>query len=102
MIWNCPTKWFKPVNGQFQIIYKHGVDHKEYVPDFVAEAENHVLMVETKARNDLDDPVVLAKAEAAREWCKYATQHLLQNGGKEWKYLLIPHNEVSEQNTLAY
>jgi type III restriction enzyme len=30
-------KWFKPAKGQFQIIYRHGADHLEYIPDFVAE-----------------------------------------------------------------
>ncbi|GAB6904518.1 hypothetical protein DESC_720460 [Desulfosarcina cetonica] len=33
-------KWFKPAKGQFQIIYRHGADHFEYIPDFVAETND--------------------------------------------------------------
>jgi hypothetical protein len=33
-------KRFKPANGQFQIFYKAGADHPEYVPDFVAETDS--------------------------------------------------------------
>ena len=29
-------KWFKPAKGQFQIYYRSGADHLEYLPDFVA------------------------------------------------------------------
>ncbi len=94
-------KWFKPAKGQFQIFYKDGVEHPEYVPDFVVEAEDFVLMVETKARNEMTDAKVLAKADAAIRWCKHASEYLLSNGGKEWKYLLVPHDEVIEQNTLS-
>ena len=94
-------KWFKPAKSQFQIYYKEGVDEKNYIPDFVVETQDSVLMVETKARNDMDDPVVQAKAEVAIEWCKNASDHLLKNDGKAWKYLLIPHDEVQEHNTLS-
>lgn len=93
-------RWFKPVNGQFQIVYKDGVDHREYVPDFVAELDDRVLMVETKARSDLDDPLVIAKAEVAAKWCEQASDYLEKNGGKPWRYLLIPHDEVNESRAL--
>lgn len=94
-------KWFKPAKGQFKIYYREGAEHPEYVPDFVAEIDDCVLMVETKAQNELDDPIVLAKADAAIKWCENASQHLLNNGGKAWKYLLIPHDQVKENFNLA-
>lgn len=95
------TKWFKPAKGQFKIYYQDGSEHPEYVPDFVAETDDYVLMVETKAQNELDDPKVLAKADAALKWCENASQYLLENGGKAWKYLLIPHDQVKENFKLA-
>ena len=94
-------KWFKPVVGQLQIIYKDGVEQKEYQPDFVAEDDNAIYMVETKARKDLDDPIVRAKAESAIQWCEHATKHSTENDGKPWKYLLIPHDAVTENKDLA-
>lgn len=93
-------KWFKPVIGQFQIVYKDGVDQKEYQPDFVAEDRNTIYMVETKARNDLSDPVVIAKAESATEWCKNATNYSTSVDGKPWTYLLVPHDEITENREL--
>ena len=93
-------KWFKPVKGQFKLFYQDGVEHAEYVPDFVAELEDVILMVETKASKDLDSEEVKAKSAAASAWCKNASDYLLHNGGKAWKYLLIPHTEVKESNTL--
>ena len=89
-------KWFKPAKGQFKIYYQDGTEHPEYVPDFIAETEDCVLMVETKAQKDMKDAKVLTKANAAIKWCENASTHLLANGGKEWVYLLVPHDEVKE------
>ena len=38
------------------------------MPDFVAETTGVIYMVETKARSDVDDDEVKAKAEAAIQW----------------------------------
>jgi type III restriction enzyme len=58
--------------------------------------------VELKAANKIEgDEEVEAKANAAVQWCKHATNHELLNGGKEWVYLLIPHNDVKENMTIA-
>lgn len=89
-------KWFKPAKGQFKIYYRDAAEHPEYVPDFVAETNDCVLMVETKSQAEMTDAIVQAKAEAASKWCLNASEYLLKNGGKAWKYLLIPHDEVKE------
>ena len=94
-------KWFKPAQGQFQIYWKSGFDSKEYIPDFVVETEDSIWLVETKAGKDLKDPEVLAKADAAFEWCKHATDYALQHNGKHWRYVLIPHDEVAESKKMA-
>lgn len=93
-------KWFKPAKGQFQMFYKLGVQQPEYVPDFVAETADHVLMVETKARNELDSAEVVAKAQAGALWCRHATEYGSTAGGKPWKYLLVPHDQVTADKTL--
>lgn len=94
-------KWFKPAKGQFQIYYKLGTEQPEYIPDFVAEMDATLLMVETKARNDLKTDEVKAKAAAALQWCRHASDYALRVGGKPWKYLLVPHDEVNESRQLA-
>ncbi|RFC31923.1 MAG: type III restriction enzyme [Candidatus Nitrotoga sp. MKT] len=93
-------KWFKPAKGQFLIFYKQGADHPEYQPDFVAESKDAIYMLEPKASNQMTDPVVLAKKEAAIRWCRNASDYALANGGKPWRYVLIPHNAIAVNMTL--
>lgn len=93
-------KWFRPAKGQFQIFYKAGVDNLEYVPDFIAETDDSIFMIETKAKNEMESTDVLSKKTAAVEWCAHASKYTQENGGKPWKYLLIPHDNVSENMTL--
>ncbi|MDX1907950.1 MAG: DEAD/DEAH box helicase family protein, partial [Bacteroidia bacterium] len=94
-------RWFRPAKGQFQIFYRSGSGQEEYQPDFVAETETEILMLEPKARRDLEDPVVLAKQEAARNWCMHASDYAREQGGKPWRYVLIPHDVIAENMGLA-
>lgn len=94
------VKWFKPAKGQFQIYYQSGADHPEYQPDFVAETNDAIYMLEPKAKNKMTDPEVLAKKEAAEKWCKNASEHTTRFGGKPWHYRLIPHDSISENMTI--
>jgi len=96
------NKWLRPAKGQFQLYYKAGTDQLEYIPDFVAECDDKIYMIETKAKNELDSDEVRQKKIAAEKWCQYATEHNLKHGAKPWKYLLIPHDEVKENMTLKY
>jgi type III restriction enzyme len=94
-------KWFRPAKGQFQIFYRVGADHLEYQPDFVAEARNTVYMLECKASTQLVDPVVLAKKEVAVTWCRNASAYAAAQGGKPWRYVLIPHDAIADNMTLV-
>jgi type III restriction enzyme len=94
-------KWFKPPQGQFPIFYQSGADRPEYVPDFVAETEGCIYLLESKARNEMTGADVLAKKAAAIQWCVHATDHALKNGGKPWTYALIPHDAIAENMTLG-
>jgi type III restriction enzyme len=93
-------KWFRPARGQFQIFYRFGSDHLEYQPDFVAETENVIYMLEPKERGEMESPEVVAKKEAAIAWCKNASDHAESYQGKPWKYLLIPHDVIADNMTL--
>ncbi|MHC5723103.1 MAG: hypothetical protein ACYTXY_02915 [Nostoc sp.] len=93
-------KWFKPARGQFQIYYKWDGDYPEYQPDFVAETEEVIYMLEPKNRNEIDDPQVLAKKDVAVEWCQNASDYMLNHGGKPWVYVLIPHDAIAQNMTL--
>jgi type III restriction enzyme len=95
-------KWFRPAKGQFSIYYRWLGDHPEYQPDFVAETEKAVYMVETKARADMESSEVLAKKESALRWCEQASDYARTHDGKPWQYLLIPDDVIFENMTLAW
>jgi len=82
-------KWIKPGRNQFRIDYRSG---EAYEPDFVVETKTRMLICEVKAKNELEDIIVRAKAAAATAWCKTATQHA--GGAKPWMYLLIPDDQI--------
>ncbi len=93
-------KWFKPAKSQFQIFYRHAHQEFPYEPDFAVETKTEKLLCEPKRATEMTDEVVLAKARAAIEWCKHATDHARTYGGKAWSYLLIPHDVITASATL--
>ena len=64
------------------------------------ETKTEKLLCEPKRATEMTDEVVLAKARAATEWCKHATDHARTYGGKPWSYLLIPHDVIAASATL--
>lgn len=95
-------KWFRPAKGQFQIFYRRGGDQLEYLPDFVAETETTILMLEPKMATQMLDKDVLAKRDAAVEWCAVASAHTVTCGGKPWRYVLIPHDVIADNMGLGF
>ncbi|WP_394440184.1 DEAD/DEAH box helicase [Sphingobium naphthae] len=95
-------KWLRPAKGQFQMYYRSGSDHLEYQPDFVAETSDTILMLEPKMATQMSDKDVLSKADVAVQWCSWASEHARSYGGKPWRYVLIPHDAVSDNMTLEF
>ena len=95
------VRWLRPVQGQFNIFYRRGVEQPEYVPDFVASTLAANLLIESKKAMDIESDDVKAKAKAAVVWCAHASDYSAQHGGKPWRYLLIPHDAVVVNATLG-
>lgn len=95
-------KWLRPAKGQFQMYYRSGSDHLEYQPDFVAETGDVILMLEPKMATQMSDKDVLSKADVAVQWCAWASEHARSYGGKPWRYVLIPHDAISDNMTLEF
>ncbi|HWB02792.1 MAG TPA: DEAD/DEAH box helicase family protein [Verrucomicrobiales bacterium] len=94
-------KWFKPAKGQFQIYFRSGRDQLEYQPDFVAETDCTIFLLEVKGAFQIDDETVETKKAAAALWCERASDHALNHGGKPWRYVLIPHDGITDNVTLG-
>lgn len=90
-------KWFKPARNQFQIYYNKDAS---YEPDFVVETKKQLFLCEPKRADQMQNVDVIAKKTAAFEWCKHASEHAQQHGGKPWSYMLIPHDAISGNMTL--
>ena len=52
------------------------------------------MLIEPKKADEVNTETVQAKKRAAMRWCQYANDHAKEVGGKPWRYLLIPHNEI--------
>lgn len=80
-------RWVRPPTGQMPIAYKGG----NYNPDFVVEAKSDkFFMVEVKARDELGNEDVQAKAKAGLAWCNAMSKAT----GKLWEYKLVPHDAI--------
>jgi len=93
-------KWIRPAPNQFRIYWDN--NSKKYEPDFIVETEDTIYMIEPKSSDKMNDADVLAKKLAAERYCKHASEYTIQHGGKTWKYLLVPHNEISRIISLSY
>jgi len=78
-------KWLRPAQGQFRIYWDH--NSRQYNPDFIAETVDAIYMIETKKESDIET--------TALQYCNHASEFTKENGGKLWRYILIPHNAVS-------
>jgi type III restriction enzyme len=90
-------KWFKPSKGDFAISWSHTA---QYEPDFVVETADCKYLCEPKRADQMETEEVQAKARAAVTWCLHASEHATNTDGKLWKYLLIPHDRITEQMTV--
>ncbi|WNF31647.1 DEAD/DEAH box helicase family protein [Aeribacillus composti] len=91
-------KWLKPTQNHIKIYYNQT---QAYIPDFIVETDEKMYLCEIKATNRIEeDQEVALKAQAAITWCQHASKHARENGGKEWVYLLIPHDDVDSNKTI--
>jgi type III restriction enzyme len=93
-------KWFRPRPTDFHIYTESG---DSYIPDFVVETADAKYLCEPKADNEITSEEVQAKARAAALWCKHASEHekTKRDGGKPWRYLLIPASAITADKTLT-
>lgn len=84
-------KWFKPCKHDLKIYYNA---ENLYQPDFIVETNSHKYIIETKMERDMQNIEVIDKMRAAILWSKRATKHAIDNNGKPWKYILIPHTSI--------
>lgn len=96
---NTVIKWLRPASNQFRIYWDNNT--KRYEPDFVVETADAIYMIEPKSKDKMQDTDVVQKADAAKTYCKYATEYNLENGGKPWYYLLVPHDEINKTISLS-
>lgn len=90
------VQWLRPSPKQFNITYNRG---KKYEPDFVVETSDMYYLVEVKDKRRLEDVDVLSKKDRAIQYCKIASEYNKALGYKEFKYLFIPHDQISSSSS---
>lgn len=90
-------RFIKPPLNQLGLFYKAG---KQYNPDFLVETKDCKYMIEVKAANQVNNDDVQEKARAGVKWCECASK--VDADGKEWKYRLVPGDDIKVGNTLRY
>ena len=92
------VRWMKPRPGQFRIEYTNG---RNYEPDFVVEMNNGYCLIEPKKPMKSILLKFRPKHGQPCSWCEFANQNAAKNGGKVWRYALIPHNEIELSRTVS-
>lgn len=93
-------RWLRPAREQFRIYWSNG--SKRYEPDFIVETTDTIYMVETKAATNVSTDEVQQKKTAAEEYCRHASEFTAENGGKPWRYILLPHDVVDRTASFEY
>lgn len=93
-------RWLRPAREQFSIYWSNG--SKRYEPDFIVETADVIYMVETKAAANVSTEEVQQKKAAAEEYCRHASEFTAENGGKPWRYILLPHDTVDRTASFEY
>lgn len=96
---NSVLKWLRPADNQFRIYW--GQSSRRYQPDFVVETEDSIFMCEPKKAKEIETEEVQLKMKAALKYCYYANEFTKKNGGKKWRYLLIPHDQIEKTSSFA-
>lgn len=86
-------RWLRPAPNQFNIYWDH--NSKRYEPDFVVETKNKIYLVEVKKETEVNTKDVQLKKKAALKYCELVSKYNKSTNGKEWGYLLIPHNRIA-------
>lgn len=90
-------KWIRPKS--FTIDYYYNNTRSSYQPDFIAETEDAIYILEPKNASKVDDWEVQAKKQFTLEWINAVNNN---TDWKEWKYAMIADNNIKETYTFDF
>ena len=83
-----------------RITYLQGAIQREYEPDFIVVDEDGTYwIVEGKSNKDMDDPVVVAKSDAAKAWV--SAVNASNDVQERWGYLLASESAIAAASSWA-
>jgi len=91
-------KWVRPPDGNVPIYY----GGRPYNPDFIVETAKRKLVIEVKARKDVQPMTseVKEKGLAAIRWCEAASK--IPGAPKPWEYKLVPDDVIDSTRDLDF
>jgi type III restriction enzyme len=97
--------WLRPAPNQFEGLYwrdESGNSQHRYEPDFVAELENEIVMIEVKPSIEVEIFEVQSKMKTAEKYCELASKNVGKFGiVKPWRYVIIPTERITVTSTIA-
>lgn len=97
--------WLRPAPNQFEGLYwrdESGNSQHRYEPDFVAELENEIVMIEVKPSNEIEAFDVQSKKKTAEKYCELASKNVGKFGiVKPWRYVILPTERITVTSTIV-
>lgn len=97
--------WLRPAPNQFEGLYwrdEVGNSQHRYEPDFVAEFENEIVMIEVKPEEEIKNLDVQEKKKTADKYCELVSNNIGKYGiVKPWRYVIVPIEKITIQSTLS-
>ena len=88
----------------FVKVYRHieTLEKADAVKSWIYQITRNTIVDFYKKKKDISTKEVQSKAKAALTYCQNATEYTIENGGKPWKYVLIPHDAVKVNMSFEY
>ena len=95
-------QWLRPSEKEFDLRYSLNGEEHNYAPDFIADTEKIIYMIEVKGEDRKNNPDVPEKEKAGINFCELASRWGIDNGFKEWRYLFIPDGKIKSNFSFNY
>jgi type III restriction enzyme len=96
--------WLRPAPNQFDGLYwrdAEGESHHRYEPDFVAETDSEIVMIEVKPPTEIDKQSVQAKKQTADKYCEIVNRNMGRYGiQKPWRYVILATDRITVRSTV--
>jgi hypothetical protein len=97
--------WLRPAPNQFEGLYwrdEAGNSQHRYEPDFVAEFDNEIVIIEVKPSTEINNADVQEKKKTADKYCELVSMNMGKYKiSKPWRYSIVPTEKITISSTVG-